>query len=76
MVEHNKQQQPLGGSCIFLHVQKKPDAPTAGCTSMRYEDIKKIVKWLDKEKNPILIQIPKRYLDAVKKLYPKLSLNL
>ncbi len=75
VVEHNKQQQPLGGSCIFLHVQKKPDAPTAGCTSMRYEDIKKIVGWLDKEKNPILIQVPKKYLDAVQKLYPELSMS-
>ncbi len=75
VVEHNKGQKVQGGSCIFLHVQKHPDAPTAGCTSMRYEEIKKIVGWLDKKKNPILIQVPKKYLDALKKLYPELPLD-
>ena len=43
VVDHNKKQIKNGGSCIFLHVQKGIDAPTAGCTSMRYEDLKTIV---------------------------------
>lgn len=75
VVEHNRHQIPQAGSCIFIHVQKHEDAPTAGCTSMSLKDIKKIVKWLDISKNPILIQIPKKYLDEVKRIYPELSLD-
>ena len=75
VVEHNKIQKENAGSCIFIHVQKHLDASTAGCTSMTYNDLKKIVEWLDIKKNPILIQVPKKYLGEVKKLYPELPLD-
>ena len=75
VVEHNKIQKENAGSCIFIHVQKHNDAPTAGCTSMTYKDLKKIVEWLDIKKNPILIQVPNKYLNEVKKLYPELPLD-
>ena len=70
VVKHNKNQIPKRGSCIFIHIQKSKDTPTAGCTSMSYDDIKKLTSWLDKEKNPLLIQIPSSMLDEVKYLYP------
>jgi len=69
VVEHNKKQIKNGGSCIFLHIQKAKDAPTAGCTSMRYEDLKTLVEWLDFEKNPVLIQVDRKNLSKVKTLY-------
>lgn len=75
VVGHNKEQQREAGSCIFIHVEKSEGASTAGCTSMSLTDIKKIVSWLDKEKNPILIQITKQQLDEVLKLYPKLEIK-
>lgn len=71
VVEHNADAISGRGSCIFLHVQKKEGAPTAGCTSMKYEDLKKIVNWLDKKKNPLLIQVPKKYLKEAKELIQK-----
>ncbi|WP_321777522.1 L,D-transpeptidase family protein [Sulfurimonas sp.] len=74
VVQHNKEQKKQAGSCIFLHVQKNINAPTAGCTSMTFQDMKKIVEWLDGSKNPILIQVPKSSLPEIKKLYPKLPL--
>ena len=73
VVAHNSMGIKGQGSCIFLHVQKEEDAPTAGCTSMKLEDLKKITKWLDKDKNPILIQIPKSLTSEVKRLYPELK---
>ncbi|MEK6659015.1 MAG: L,D-transpeptidase family protein [Campylobacterota bacterium] len=73
VVGHNKEQIRKAGSCIFLHVESSEDAPTAGCTSMKLEDIQKIVSWLDKSKNPILIQITKSQLNQISKLYPKLE---
>ncbi len=75
VVEHNKKQTPQAGSCIFIHVQKDVNVSTAGCTAMKLNDLRKIVKWLDIKKNPILIQVPKKYLDEVKKIYPELPLN-
>jgi len=75
VVNHNVNQIKNGGSCIFLHVQKDINAPTAGCTSMRYEDLKTIVEWLDPKKNPILIQIDKKHLKDVKRVYPELELK-
>jgi len=72
-VAHNQEGKAKRGSCIFLHVEKYAGAPTAGCTSMRYSDIQKIAKWLDKKKNPILIQIPKSSSDRILKLYPQLQ---
>ncbi len=73
VVEHNFQQMKFAGSCIFIHVHKKKNASTAGCTSMSLLKLKQIVDWLDRSKTPILIQIPRNYIDEVKKLYPNLD---
>jgi len=73
VVEHNPHAISQRGSCIFLHVQKAKDTGTAGCTSMSLNDLQKIVKWLDKSKNPILIQIAKSSSKEILKLYPELK---
>lgn len=73
VVEHNKNAIPQRGSCIFMHVQKAKNIGTAGCTSMSYDDLKKVVIWLDESKNPILIQIPKSSSKEILKLYPELK---
>ena len=73
LVEHNKKALKGRGSCIFMHVRKSKDASTAGCTSMSLHNLKKITSWLDKSKNPTLIQIPKAYAKEVLKLYPELK---
>ena len=73
VVSHNQNAIAKRGSCIFLHVKKSQNAPTAGCTSMSLKEIQKIVKWLDKDKNPILIQIPKSSSREILKLYPELE---
>jgi L,D-peptidoglycan transpeptidase YkuD (ErfK/YbiS/YcfS/YnhG family) len=72
VVEHNKNAITKRGSCIFLHIQKGENKGTAGCTSMKERDIRKIAKWLDKSKKPILIQIPKSSSGEILKLYPEL----
>jgi zinc D-Ala-D-Ala dipeptidase len=46
------------GSCIFLHVWKDANTPTAGCTAMARLDLERIVGWLEPELNPYLIQLP------------------
>ncbi len=73
VVAHNEAQVKQAGSCIFLHVEKHKNAPTAGCTSMSLKDMKRVAKWLDGSKNPILIQVPKSSLNEIKKLFPNLN---
>ena len=73
VVEHNKNAVARRGSCIFMHIQKGENKGTAGCTSMKEQDIVKIANWLDKSKNPILIQIPKSSSEEVLRLYPELG---
>ncbi len=73
VVAHNPHAKAQRGSCIFMHIQKAPNSPTVGCTSMKERDLEKIIKWLDKAKNPILIQIPKQYVEEIKKEYPLLK---
>jgi len=73
VVEHNKKAESKRGSCIFLHIQRGDKKSTAGCTSMKEKDLTKIVNWLDKSKNPILVQIPRSSSSEVLKLYPQLK---
>jgi len=44
---------PGAGSCIFMHIKK---VPTAGCTVMNEGEMKEIIKWLDADKDPLLLQ--------------------
>ena len=41
------------GSCIFMHIKK---VPTAGCTVMNESEMKEIIKWLNADKDPLLVQ--------------------
>ena len=73
VVDYNHKGIKGRGSCIFMHIQRTPDTPTVGCTSMSEQNIQKNAKWLDKKKNPILVQIPKKSAKEVIKLYPQLQ---
>ena len=69
VIAYNPSKIKQRGSCIFLHVQKELNHPTAGCTSMAYEDLNKILNWLDADKKPLFIQITKEYLQEARKHY-------
>lgn len=59
-VAHNTNPLKAGnGSCIFLHIWKNELTGTAGCTAMSRENIETVLRWLDPQKNPILIQMTK-----------------
>ncbi len=72
VVDYNPLKIGQRGSCIFLHVEKEPDHPTAGCTSMRYEDLEKLLHWLDMRKEPLLIQITKEHLKEAQKRFQEI----
>ena len=72
VVNYNTDRTPKGGSCIFLHVQKSQNAPTAGCTAMPIEKLRKIIMWLKRKPLPLLIQIPRHYCKALPEPYSSL----
>ena len=47
------------GSCIFIHIWRNEDSGTAGCTAMSKDNILKLIHWLNKKKNPVLLQVVK-----------------
>jgi len=64
VVDHNAKAKRGAGSCIFIHIKS---IPTAGCTVMNEDEMKKILRWLEYDRHPLLIQAPK---DIIGKLLP------
>lgn len=60
---------PQDGSCIFIHIWSGSNSPTAGCIAMKETDILKLINFLDKSKNPILVQAPKAEYEKMKAIY-------
>jgi len=59
MVEHNTADTQRGaGSCIFLHCISVTGDSTAGCTTMDRAEMEKLIKWLDADDDPVLVQLP------------------
>ena len=70
VVGHNEAAEPGRGSCIFLHIERAPGAGTAGCTSMNAAALAALIRWLDPAKAPLLIQVPRKSLPALRKRFP------
>ncbi|HEX6185900.1 MAG TPA: L,D-transpeptidase family protein [Pyrinomonadaceae bacterium] len=59
VVAHNAAPPVAGrGSCIFLHVWAGPEKGTAGCTAMEQPNLEALLRWLDPETEPLLVQLP------------------
>jgi len=56
--------QPGKGSAIFLHVWQGQNKPTSGCTAISEANMLKILKWLDPNKKPIIIQGTQSWINS------------
>lgn len=56
------------GSCIFMHLGE-PGGTTAGCTGMAEADILRVMGFLDKSKNPVIVQAPESEYRLLTRLY-------
>lgn len=63
VVAHNPQHQPGAGSCIFIHLWLGQRPGTAGCTVLRESDLLALLRWLDPERSPVLVQLPRAVAD-------------
>ena len=59
--------QKGAGSCIFIHIKK---VPTAGCTVMSESEMKEIIRWLNPEAKPLLVQGTE---EVIKTLWKKIK---
>lgn len=50
---------PGKGTCIFMHIWQGPTIGTSGCIAMTPENIKQILSWLNPNKNPLIVVLPK-----------------
>ncbi|MGP0690366.1 SH3 domain-containing protein [Priestia aryabhattai] len=60
VINYNESRTPGKGSAIFFHVGTNY---TAGCTATSKEQVVSILKWLNPEKKPVIIQSPVSELD-------------
>jgi L,D-peptidoglycan transpeptidase YkuD (ErfK/YbiS/YcfS/YnhG family) len=67
VVDHNDLSVKGGGSCIFLHLWRGPELTTIGCTAMDSLSIHDIAYWLDKSKNPVLVQLTNQLYHNLKR---------
>jgi D-alanyl-D-alanine dipeptidase len=58
VILHNVPPARKGGSCVFMHLRSPQSKPTAGCTAMDDEAMTTLLRWLDAEAQPMLVQLP------------------
>ncbi len=58
-VDHNTGPAVAGrGSCIFIHIRSRAGASTVGCTALAEGDLRRVLRWLDPRRRPVLVQLP------------------
>ena len=67
VIQHNVDgRTPSGGSCIFAHLWGQPGQATAGCTAMAPETMRPLLAWLDRDKHPVFVLLPKAQYATLK----------
>jgi L,D-peptidoglycan transpeptidase YkuD (ErfK/YbiS/YcfS/YnhG family) len=60
LIEHNYDNpDPNAGNEIFFHVRRGEHYRTAGCTTMKLDDLEHLVKWLQPGSNAMLAELTK-----------------
>lgn len=59
VIDYNPGQERGRGSCIFIHLNHPDKHPTSGCTAMDEAPLVELLQWLDPDKMPQILQIPK-----------------
>lgn len=64
-VGYNPEAEPGAGSCIFLHVWRDETSPTAGCTALPADRLLEVMRWLDPDRRPVLVQGSREQLERL-----------
>lgn len=58
LIEHNyADPDPLAGNEIFFHVRRGEHYRTAGCTTMKVDDLERLIRWLEPGSNAMLAEL-------------------
>ena len=71
-IAHNPPPKPTpgAGSAVFFHIWRGGGSkPTAGCTTMPESTLKQLVAWIDPDKQPVYILLPKAEYQAYRKAW-------
>jgi L,D-peptidoglycan transpeptidase YkuD (ErfK/YbiS/YcfS/YnhG family) len=60
VVHHNPNNIAPNGSCIFIHIWRSAEKPTAGCTAMTEANIDQLLAWLSKDKKPLFVTLTRQ----------------
>jgi len=66
IIQHNAEAYPGLGSCIFFHVWDPHYSGTTGCTSAAYSQLVRVLRWLDPQKKPLIVQLPASEYERLK----------
>jgi D-alanyl-D-alanine dipeptidase len=69
VVDHNAKGEPGCGSCVFMHIWEAPGKGTAGCTAMNLSSMEDVLRWLDAEMRPLLVQLPRVEFERLRKAW-------
>lgn len=58
VIYNSEEPTPGRGSCIFMHIWAAPGKGTAGCTALEQANLEVLLRWLDRAKRPLLVQLP------------------
>ena len=58
VIRHNPDNMPGKGCCVFIHLWRSADKPSAGCTTMEESQLDRLLAWLDKNSKPLFILLP------------------
>ena len=67
VIDYNRAGISGRGSCIFFHLNHDNKRPTAGCTAMEEQPLLELIHWLDPQKKPRILQIPKSACEQYQK---------
>lgn len=66
-VRHNVDPAVAGaGSCIFLHIWLGRGVASSGCTNMDAPDMLALLRWLDADKAPVLVQLTRKDFERLR----------
>lgn len=58
VIAHNPDNRDAAGSCIFAHLWKNAETPTAGCTAMPEPAMAQLLDWLERDAKPVFVLLP------------------
>jgi L,D-peptidoglycan transpeptidase YkuD (ErfK/YbiS/YcfS/YnhG family) len=66
LIHYNIPPVPGKGSAVFFHLWRDENTPTVGCTALAEADVLSVLRWLDPEKKPVILQGPEEFIETYK----------